>query len=140
MHIEVTKKKHSELTKKKISTSLKGRFTGESNPNWGNKGGGGREKGCCGRVRNGLGGVGQKSALKIRVKRRDNYTCQLCGLNEPEIMEVDHIKPKSMFPEIKNDMDNLMTLCPNCHKRKTVMDRKLGLIRHRIWKARVDKV
>lgn len=50
---------------------------------------------------------------------RDNYTCQVCGLRELEIMEVDHIKPKPLFPELFREIRNLVTLCPNCHRRKT---------------------
>lgn len=60
--------------------------------------------------------------LKRCALDRDNYTCQSCGHNEPEIMEVDHIKPKSKFPELKLDINNLITLCPNCHRRKTNRD------------------
>jgi 5-methylcytosine-specific restriction endonuclease McrA len=55
---------------------------------------------------------------------RDDYTCQICGMREVEIMEVDHIKPKSLFPELISEMNNLMTLCPNCHARKTIREKK----------------
>ncbi len=55
---------------------------------------------------------------------RDNYTCNNCKLREPEIMEVDHFFPQSRFPEVKFELENLVTMCPNCHKRKTVMERK----------------
>jgi len=55
---------------------------------------------------------------------RDNYTCQICGMRDIEIMEVDHIKPKSKFPELRLDLNNLMTLCPNCHRRKTNREKK----------------
>lgn len=61
---------------------------------------------------------------KQQVKKYDDYTCQVCGLREPEIMEVDHIKPIALNPELKASLQNLMTLCPNCHARKTVDDRK----------------
>lgn len=60
-------------------------------------------------------------------KIRDDYTCQICGFREPEIMEVDHIKPKSLFPELRKSPDNLLTLCPNCHRRKTNRERKMVL-------------
>lgn len=60
-----------------------------------------------------------------KAKERDNDTCQECGLREPEIMEVDHIKPKSKFPELRYKLENLKTLCPNCHKRKTIKEIKL---------------
>ena len=55
---------------------------------------------------------------------RDNYICQVCGFRDPEIMEMDHIKPKSKYPELLNSLENLMTLCPNCHRRKTKRDMK----------------
>lgn len=56
---------------------------------------------------------------KNQALSRDNYTCQICGFTEREIMEVDHIIPKSKRPDLKLDVNNLMTLCPNCHRRKT---------------------
>ena len=55
---------------------------------------------------------------------RDDYTCQICGMREIEIMVVDHIKPKSIFPELRLEINNLMTLCPNCHARKTIREKK----------------
>lgn len=57
--------------------------------------------------------------LRRMACERDDYTCQECGHREPAIMEVDHIKRKADYPELAKDLDNLMTLCPNCHRRKT---------------------
>lgn len=51
---------------------------------------------------------------------RDDYTCQKCGLKDIDIMQVDHIKPKMQFPDLRYDPNNMQTLCPNCHARKTV--------------------
>lgn len=62
--------------------------------------------------------------LRREALKRDDHTCQICGLREPQIMEVDHIKPRSRFPELVNELGNLVTLCPNCHKRKTVRNRE----------------
>src|SRR3990167_2131379 len=60
---------------------------------------------------------------------RDDYTCRKCGLRDIEIMDVDHIKPKldssNKFKSETPDVNNLQTLCPNCHKRKTNQERKL---------------
>ena len=56
---------------------------------------------------------------------RDNYTCQQCGYREDEIMQIDHILPVKMYPDLKCDINNLQTLCPNCHFRKTLKDRKM---------------
>ena len=69
--------------------------------------------------------------VKKQVLLRDDYTCQSCGLREPEIMEVDHILSKSLYPELKFALDNLMTMCPNCHKRKTIRDIKNKAIKFR---------
>jgi hypothetical protein len=69
---------------------------------------------------------------------RDNYTCQICGLREPEIMDVHHKIPvllsyqKRMELEknnllwkerLKNGLDNLQTVCPNCHRRLSLNHR-----------------
>jgi|SRR5665213_365261 len=59
---------------------------------------------------------------KLQALDRDNYTCQICGLNDREVMEVDHIVPKAKAPELFNSLENLMTLCANCHRRKTNRD------------------
>lgn len=63
-------------------------------------------------------------SLKKEVKIRDNYTCQVCGLYDKEIIEIDHIQPASIFPDMEKKIDNLVCLCPNCHRRKTKRDRK----------------
>ncbi len=66
---------------------------------------------------------------------RDNYTCQHCQLHEVDIMDVDHIMPiRCSLSERRNiekladiqlhGIDNLQTLCPNCHKRKTLQQIK----------------
>jgi hypothetical protein len=60
---------------------------------------------------------------------RDDFTCQVCGLKDPEIMEVDHLKSKSLYPELKYDLDNLVSICPNCHRRKSLRDVKNKAVR-----------
>ena len=65
------------------------------------------------------------ASLRVRCKTRDDYTCQVCGLREPEIMDVDHIKAKAKFPELQYELNNLITLCPNCHRRKTIREKDL---------------
>jgi 5-methylcytosine-specific restriction endonuclease McrA len=61
---------------------------------------------------------------KRRANERDDYTCQRCGLCEPEIMEADHVIPKSERPDLQYALENLITLCPNCHRRKTIREHK----------------
>ena len=63
--------------------------------------------------------------LNRQAKIRDDYTCQVCGLRDIEIISVDHIMPKSIYPQFLKVLENLMCLCPNCHARKTLRDRKL---------------
>ena len=67
-----------------------------------------------------------------RAKIREDHTCQCifncawhkgkCNLKSKEIIEVDHIKPKYKFPDLKYNLDNLICLCPNCHSRKTNLE------------------
>ena len=68
--------------------------------------------------------IGTEDYYKKQAKVRDNYTCQICGLREPEIMEIDHIKSKRDYPELRAELNNLVTLCPNCHRRKTVRNKE----------------
>ena len=68
---------------------------------------------------------GYWNAIRQDVLERDQHICQKCGYSEPEIMTVDHIKPKSIAPELMYQIDNCVTLCPNCHARKTIADKKL---------------
>ena len=74
-------------------------FNIATNPAWGSASGGG---------------------YRGHIMRRDNYTCQKCGLSikdEPNLLlEIDHIIPLS-----KNGLtteDNLQTLCWRCNRTK----------------------
>lgn len=57
---------------------------------------------------------GQKDFYNVKsaVLNRDNYTCQICG-EKDTILEVHHIHFRSKGGS--NRMDNLVTLCSNCH-------------------------
>ena len=55
-----------------------------------------------------------------RARSRDGYRCQVCGVAEQgRSHEVHHKIPFRMFSsaEIANQLDNLITLCPACHRR-----------------------
>lgn len=52
--------------------------------------------------------------LRLRAFKRDNYHCVQCGSNEN--LTVDHIQPLSLGGT--NAMDNLQTLCADCHEDK----------------------
>lgn len=112
-------RKRSEETKKKIREARKNqvmpkwtehrrqRFLGDNNPSW-------------------KGGVSTENQ-KIRTSReyvwwrmavfaKDNWTCQECGKRGIEL-HADHIKPFSLFPELRFAIDNGRTLCVPCHKK-----------------------
>lgn len=63
-------------------------------------------------------------SLRNQCAKRDNYTCQVCGLNFMRVygdrgdgfIEIHHLKPMSSYEgehEIK--LDELIALCSNCH-------------------------
>lgn len=61
------------------------------------------------------------SDLREAIKKRDNYTCCICGnsvLNEPNLLlEVDHIIPIAKGG--KTEANNLQTLCWRCNREKS---------------------
>lgn len=87
-------------------------FQGEGHPRW--KGGGHPKY-----------GPGWQSK-RDKVRERDGFECQGCGLTESEHVEehgtelhVHHIKPFRTFDsrEEANKLSNLVTLCLSCHRK-----------------------
>lgn len=57
--------------------------------------------------------------LRKRIKERDSYTCQLCGIKEEECLEVLSVHHIDYNKENSNE-DNLTTLCRSCNSRVNV--------------------
>ena len=51
---------------------------------------------------------------RLAILARDNFTCQICKEIGGDL-QVDHIKPLVLFPELRHDMNNGRTLCRPCH-------------------------
>jgi DEAD/DEAH box helicase domain-containing protein len=58
--------------------------------------------------------------IRVSVRKRDRYICQICGMEESDQEHhVHHKIPFRAFNDLQkaNQLDNLITLCPNCHHR-----------------------
>lgn len=65
------------------------------------------------------------SRWREQVKKRDNYTCQCCGVKQEELLRIvgditswlhaHHIKSWAEFPELRFEVSNGITLCWPCH-------------------------
>lgn len=96
-------KKHSEITKRKMSFSHPSEkcnfyIDGRS-----------KEKGYANRLYG-------DDWFKIRelVLYRDNYSCRRCGKKQ-KLLHIHHIIP--YLKSFDNSLNNLITLCPSCHRR-----------------------
>lgn len=93
---------HSIEARKKISEKKKGK-------NWNYKGG--------------ISSENKKIRMSLEYKlwreaifKRDSFTCIWC-YKKGGILNADHIKPFSEFPELRFAIDNGRTLCIDCHKK-----------------------
>ena len=59
--------------------------------------------------------------LRYRVLNKYGNRCQKCGATKADgaVIQVDHIKPRSKYPELELDFDNLQVLCQDCNMGKS---------------------
>ncbi len=54
--------------------------------------------------------------VRFKVLRKYGYQCLACGRKPPEVViHVDHIKPRSKYPNLELDINNLQPLCADCN-------------------------
>lgn len=62
--------------------------------------------------------------VRYRALRRHGGLCQCCG-TPPKVgapLHVDHIKPRSRFPELALELSNLQVMCVDCNLGKGASD------------------
>lgn len=59
--------------------------------------------------------------LRYRVLEKVGGRCEACGRSKKDgaIIQVDHIKPKSIYPELALSENNLQVLCRDCNVGKS---------------------
>lgn len=55
-------------------------------------------------------------AWRNAVYKRDNYTCQVCGIKGVKL-EADHIKSFANYLDLRFELSNGRTLCKPCHRK-----------------------
>lgn len=56
--------------------------------------------------------------LRVRVLEKYHAECMMCGRNRRQhkvVLHVDHIKPRSKYPELALEFNNLQILCSDCN-------------------------
>lgn len=60
-------------------------------------------------------------ALRVKALLKNGRKCCLCGASPKTgiVLHVDHIKPRSLYPELELDLENLQILCEDCNLGKS---------------------
>ena len=95
------------LLGKKHSKEHREKLDGENHWNW---------KGGISPINERIRKTLEYKLWRISVFERDNYTCIWCG-QIGGTLNADHIKPFSLFPELRFAIDNGRTLCVFCHRK-----------------------
>jgi hypothetical protein len=96
--------------REKISMGLVGKQTGNKHWNW---------KGGISSLNEIVRHSFSIKEWRTGVFKRDHYTCQGCGAkngNGKRVkLEAHHLKPFSLYPELRFNISNGKTLCRSCH-------------------------
>lgn len=63
--------------------------------------------------------------VRFGVLRKSNGSCELCGQSHRQhgvVLHVDHIKPRSLYPQLELSPENLQVLCEACNLGKSNRD------------------
>lgn len=62
--------------------------------------------------------------LRFKVLNQEKPCCAVCGRGRQHevVLHVDHIKPRSKYPELALDITNLQILCEDCNSAKGSSD------------------
>ena len=61
--------------------------------------------------------------LRYEALKKHGRRCLCCGAMPPDVvLHVDHIKPRSKYPSLELDINNLQILCKDCNLGKSNKD------------------
>jgi 5-methylcytosine-specific restriction endonuclease McrA len=74
--------------------------------------------------------------MKIILTHRSN-SCLVCGATDINL-QMHHVQHQSNHPELKHDLNNVILLCPQCHKasHNKIIEQPKGIINRIIEKER----
>jgi hypothetical protein len=91
------------------------KIRGENHPNW---------KGGINPINNSIRKSLEYRLWRESVFKRYNWTCIWCKERGGKL-NADHIKPFSLFPELRFAIDNGRTLCVSCHRKTDTYGKQL---------------
>jgi 5-methylcytosine-specific restriction endonuclease McrA len=70
----------------------------------------------------------RKEKWNLKVYQRDNYECQFCHTKSHENLNAHHINKFKDFPNLRNNVENGITLCEKCHNQTKGKENKFQLL------------
>jgi len=75
--------------------------------------------------------LSELNAWRMSVFDRDQFTCKKCNAKSTGNIEAHHILPYALFPEVRTDISNGITLCKSCHAKYHSAYGKSGKCNHK---------